>query len=350
MPERLTEVDLLKGLAIIAVILVHTWSIPVLLAIGAPFHMLHAGVLLILIAGFNGVYSYRRHGFNTPGQCYSHQLLYRRFSRLLKPYILMWLLQVAVVVFLLHGSVDLRSLFLNFISGGYGLGAYFVPVIIQSVLVVPLLYLLALRSPDMMLLLAFILNLVFEFLFFISGFPFSIYALLYAEFLFAGALGVWLATSAKRPVLWIAAGGILSGLYIAVTFYTGLLSRFFETYLGNITQAPAYFWTFILVLSGFTLLPKKTGTRVVQGIANAGKASWHIFLVQMSFFYFLWPALGYYVLIPVINFFPASLSFCGLLVAAVITTILCAGSGYLWYKAEESWANFRHMPKKSLSG
>ncbi|WAC05465.1 MAG: acyltransferase family protein [Methanoregula sp.] len=345
----MVEIDLLKGMAIIAVVLHHTLSVSILLAIGAPFYIYHSVPLLILIAGFTGTYAYMRRNYTTISQCYDAGLLYRRFRRLIIPYVMIFLLQIAIIHIIFHNSFDMGSLVYSFLTGGYGLGAYFVPVIIQSILIVPILYLLALRNPYAMLVGAFVFDLAMEYLAYISVIPLELYYVLYAQFLFAGALGVWLALSARRLTLWIAILGFFSAVYIWITYYTQLFTPFFETNIvGVISQAPAYFWTCILALTGLMFLPKKAETWFYRGLANVGKASWHIFLVQMTFF-FLWQPLAEKVLFPFYNLFPTAISFVGISLIALVTITICSGTGYLWYVFESSWTNSGKPKRKTPS-
>ena len=336
LPERLVEIDLLKGMAIIAVILIHTWSAAVLLSIGAPFHIYHAVPFLLLIAGFTGTYSYMRHNATSLRECYDTVLLRRRFKRLFKPYILMFIIQIIILFGLFRYPFDLGSVLMEFITGGYGLGAYFVPVIIQSVIIVPILYLLAMRNPNAMLITAFIFNIITEILSISSVIPPGVYSILYVRFLFAGALGIWLALSPRHMTLWTGVLGMLSAIYIGIMFYTQEFSRFFVTNIGvGINQTPAFFWTYILALLGFLYLPKKSGSSIYRGLENAGKASWHIFLIQMTFFS-LWQPLNSGVLTPVYYLFPPVFSFIGLIIIASVTIAICTGTGYLWYTYESA--------------
>lgn len=340
-PERLVEIDLLKGFAIIAVILIHTWAVGIQLAIGAPFHIYNAVALLLLVAGFTSTYAYMRRGFTAFGQCYDIGLLYRRFARLLKPYLMLFFLQVVILFVLFHHTFDIGSVIISFFKGGYGLGAYFVPVIFQSIIIVPVLYLLALRNPDAMLAGAFVVDLFFEILFYAGFISADLYSIFYARFLFAGALGVWLAVSARRFTLMTGVFGVLSAAYIGIIYYTQILSRFFSVNVfSGISESFAYIWTYILALTGFLYLPKKAENPVWRGLEQAGKASWHIFLVQMTFFC-LWQPLDSGVLTPVYRMFPPAFSFIGLIIIATVTIAICAGVGYLWYRCESIWPVFR---------
>ena len=54
---RSVQIDILKGLAIISVILLHSWDASFLLRIGAPYYISQAVPIFIIIAAYNGVCS-----------------------------------------------------------------------------------------------------------------------------------------------------------------------------------------------------------------------------------------------------------------------------------------------------
>ena len=89
---HLTQIDLLKGLAIISVILLHTWPEKVLLITGAPFHIWQAVPVFILIAGYVGTLSYKRRDTARLRQCYGRSLLSHRFKRILVPFTLLFII------------------------------------------------------------------------------------------------------------------------------------------------------------------------------------------------------------------------------------------------------------------
>jgi peptidoglycan/LPS O-acetylase OafA/YrhL len=342
------EIDYLKGFAIISVILLHTVIPEIWLLLGAPYHIWQAVPLFMLIAGFTGAYAYQRHKSSTPVQCFNRTLLIRRFKRILMPYALYWIIQVIVLVFIFHQSFDLISLTVNFIKGGSSWGAYFVPAILQSILIIPLLYLLALRNPDLMVILALAVNILFELILLYYGIQYEFIELLYFRYLFAGALGVWLVTKNKRPLGWLIVGGFIGFVFLTLVCYTPILSSFneFSGYAG-VFHAPAYLWTLVLAVGGLHYLPKTTMTKFYCYLEKTGKASWHIFLAQM--FYFILPGniIINNFLLPLATSIPAPINVLVAILAAIIHVTLCVLIGYGWYLLELFW--FSKSPVKGHS-
>lgn len=333
LPASLPQIDILKGLAIIAVVLLHTLPMSMFLLIGAPYHLWQAVPLFIVIAGFTGAYTYKRYGSKTLKECYDPLLLARRLRRLLVPFLICWIVELCFMLGLKQVSFDIGPLLVSLMGGGYGWGAFFIPLIIQSLLIVPILYLVATRNPDRMLLVALFLNLFFDAVVVVFGWDGSITAALYFRYLFAGALGIWIVTSAKTDKRWILFGGMISLIYITISCYTSLLSAFpdFSGYAA-ILQAPAFMWAFILVLTGLKSLSGKIELPLFRIFGELGKASWHIFLVQLI--YYLYPAAFVYALINGISdlfMSGAPLSVLQYLLAVILNLGICLSLGYGWY-------------------
>jgi peptidoglycan/LPS O-acetylase OafA/YrhL len=341
LPDHILQIDLLKALAIVSVIIMHTFPVEMLLAVGAPYTLWHAVPLFILIAGYTGAYGFRRRNAASIRECYDTGLIFRRYSRLLTPYLLYWILEIILLFFVIRVPLDAWSLLVNLVSGGAGWGSYFIPIILESVLVVPLLYFTALRDPDLMVGIAFCLDIVFEAFVVLSGST-ALSSFIYFRYLFAGALGVWLVLSTRRRSAAIVVGGIASLVYLTLVGYTALVppGSVFYQYDGAL-QFPAFMWTLVLAMTGLAYLPKARTTRISRWLAAIGKASWHIFMVQMLYFLFLADYV-YRILNPVISvlYKPLLFGFLPFLIPALgivggtINILVCVLSGYGWYASE----------------
>lgn len=299
-PQKLhfTQIDLLKGFAIISVIVMHTYNMKLLATAGAPFYIFQAVPVFILLAAFNNAYSLSVKGKTTLPECYDPGILFRRMKRILIPYLIIWIVQLILVFWILSTRNDIPvqnpnhffytgiDTVFNFLTGASGPGNYFIPLIIQVVLLVPILYWLALRSPDLMLAVAFIAGLILEYAAVVSGMPLWLYVTLIIPFIFMAALGVWLVFRERIITPWIVIAGLLSAAYIAAVSYFDFQFWFFRTDT-MFHHEFAFFWTLLLVVLGFQYLPAAPTGKVVRIVAELGKASWHIFLVQMTWFFFL---------------------------------------------------------------
>jgi peptidoglycan/LPS O-acetylase OafA/YrhL len=357
LPEYVPQIDLLKAFAVISVIVMHTFPTETVLAWGSPYYLWQAVPLFILIAGFTGAYGFRKRDAVSLKQCYDLRILARRYSRLLAPFVILWILEVILLLSLNLIPSDAWSLTVNFLSGGTGWGSFFVPVILQSILIVPALYFIARRNPDLMVGAALCLNIAFEAIMVLSGNT-NISSFLYLRYLTAGALGVWLVTSTKPHGTGILIAGISGFIFLTLASYTAVFpaSSIFYRYNGAL-QFPSFAWTLILTMVGLKYLQGGAASRLFTFFAGIGKASWHIFLFQM--FYFLFPAGFFYALFstlwagiygdilepPFLGFL--SIPDLSLEIALILLNVaICVSVGYAWYasggKITRRMAGFLH--------
>lgn len=335
------QIDVLKGLAIISVILIHTYNNALLGITGAPFWMWQAVPVFLLLAAFTNAYALSAARKTALRDCYDPEILSRRLRRLLVPYTVVWVFQFLVVIWFIFGRIDLPlqnpnhffysgagSLY-NFLTGSSGLGNYFVPVILQQVLIVPLLYYFALRSPGRMVLGALVADLILEIIVVLAGAPAWLTSVLYVRYLLVGALGVWLVFQKREITPWILLGALASAAYIFAVYYLGFQFWFFGPN-DSFFHAFSYLWTLLLVILGLRYIPSGSASPVYRLLAGLGKASWHIFLVQMTFFFILW---GSILRFPDLG-----------LVSAVFTVPPCLIIGYAFYRLGDAMTRWRASP------
>lgn len=337
-------IDILKGLAIISVILIHSWDKSFLLQIGAPYHIWQAVPIFIILAAYNNINSYNKHNKIT--------FIIRRFNRLVWPYSATIVVETLYIFFinscmfldvfakvghLINITNNLTyldvvkmysypNLFLFFVTGGDGPGSYFVPVMVQLILTLPLLCLLYRRNIALMVVVAFLLNIVFEVYAFVSDMPNHIYRLLYIRYLFAAALGIWLTIGIDRRLL--AVGSIISAIYITSVNYFGVVPPVQPDWGSQ--NAPSFMLPLLIVIIGLYILPKTVGNIITSIFVTIGKASYHIYLVQMVYF---WSMLGH-----IIN--KMQLGF-------VINIIICILIGLMFYYTSSTLRFSRSTPSDS---
>lgn len=325
--KRIPQIDLLKGLAIISVILLHSWNSQILLLIGAPFTIWQAVPVFIIIAGYTNTLSYLRNGVMKLHKCYEFPILFHRFKRILRPFIYIFIVELILLYYLSSRNFDVKSIIFLFLEGGIGPGSYFVPIIIQNILIIPILYYLALRNPNYMLILAFALSLAFEILLIMLEVPEWLYRLLYVRYLFAGALGVYMATSKQQSRLWLIIGSSISFIYILLVSYHDFQFWFIYPAWGG-QHAPSYIWTLVLVIAGLKLLPPNFSEKNI--LAELGKSSWHIFLLQLLYF------SGPGKIVRIIVFSINNITCCYILYA-LVNLVLCLCGGYLFYRLDAKY-------------
>lgn len=313
---RNRSVDIIKGLAIIFVIILHSLSTNTLLHIGAPFLVWQAVPIFMILAGYNGVNSYLNREINDISSAYSKKLLTKRYIRLLKPFVLIWIFEVALNL-IMHNSISIKGAIFSFITGGWGPGSYFIPIMLQHVIVLPLLYLGAKKSVNGMLMVAFLLDMGLELVTYKLGLSPALYRILYHRYLFAVALGVWAVMYKGKKSIILSIGSLISLVFIIAVNYFNFQLPIEPSWMNE--SAPSHFWALLIVILGLKFLPKVESTFLEKKIALLGKASYHIFLVQMVYF-FLINAFK----LPINNIF------------VVMNVIICLVVGYGFFKFESS--------------
>jgi peptidoglycan/LPS O-acetylase OafA/YrhL len=355
--SRITQVDLLKGFAIISVILIHTFSSNLLTVSGAPYHIWQAVPVFLLLAAFTGALSYRRLNKRSLLHCYDMAVLYKRFRRILLPFVVIWIIQVIVILYFWPASLPLYSqdsllvysgifgIIAFFFTWASGPGNYFIPLILTQILILPFFYWLAVRfSPDKMLVFAFITDVVLQYVLFMVNMSAVVSAHSYLYYLFLTALGIWLALQQRKPLALVIIAGLLSFAYITAVYYFKFQIWFINPSSGFFNEF-AYFWTLVLVLCGLRYLPSSSLTKPFESIANLGKASWHIFLVQMTVIAFFNYAMLTFLRSIVIRFgLPETLLFQLILqmINTLLTLVICLALGYGFYLNEEYVKNRVH--------
>ena len=345
--NRILQVDILKGLAIIAVILIHTFPDVLLAFVGAPYYLWQAVPVFLLLAAFTGALSYRRLKKRTLLQSYDLTVFYRRFKRILLPFIVICIIQIAVILWLLPKNMPLYVQYaaqlqsgifgtLAFLVGGAaGMGNYFVPLILIQILALPFFYWLAIRySPNAMLAFAFVLDIALQYGLSMAGISSAMSGLNYINYLFLTALGIWFALQVRKQTTAILIAGLLSAAYITAVYYFKFQFWFISPSSGFFTEF-SYFWTLVLVMYGIQYLPSSHSSKSFSIIAELGKASWHIFLVQMTFL-----AIFMEAMVSSISNAIAEPGLFGALIAQAELTlpslVICSGIGYGFYLAEDA--------------
>ena len=132
-----------------------------------------------------------------------------------------------------------------------------------------------------MLIAAFFANMAFEIYALVSGMPDWIYRLIFVRYLFAFGLGIWLAFGIDRK--WLSIGCIISMAYIAAINYFGY-APIAQPSWGS-QNALSFLWPLSIIVMGISIRQKSSITTIFRPISEIGRASYHIFLTQMVYFW-----------------------------------------------------------------
>ncbi len=304
---RSQAIDLIKGIAIVAVICLHTLSPGALDAIGAQFYLWQAVPVFVFLMGLNATSSLRRRGGRTMRELYSRDYLAGRFDRVYVPFLIAFLVTLALALLTQTPHSSAIKLPAELLVGLFpidGPGNYYVTLLFQFVLLFPLVFWGLRRRPRLTLAACLAIELGFEVLGPWLGL-YSTHTYLFSScilrFIFLVALGGWFAGVPAASALrqrWLWCGGLLSVAYLALVQADPAALSF-----AGIAQPGgdvlAAFYPACLVLLGLALLPATGGGLPLRGVGELGRASYHIFLLQIAWFGFgliaahsVWALLG----------------------------------------------------------
>ena len=285
------QIDIIKGLAIIAVITLHVLpgnlaKIPL-----SIFTIEQAVPIFLVIMGLNAAMSFKRRGYINLSQIYNTSYIKSRFKRLLYPFIFIFILSAIL------GLIFKGNIYMGFLSIlGYlplsGPGNYFVSIVFQFVFTFPILYCLYKKNPKFTLVLSFVLTFVFEIL--ANQIPVLennsyLYKACILRYLFIIALGVWtldnfdinsLKTVFKRKLIIV--GLIVSVVYmVSISVFNWNFIHFQAAWQPR--NVLSFFYPLTIFLVGLRYLPLVS--EKISGLFGfIGRASYHIFLVQIIVF------------------------------------------------------------------
>lgn len=312
MAKRNYNIDVIKALAIVSVILIHGLSNESLYAILAPYYIWQTVPVFMILVGYNSANSFIKRDYTTLSDIFSQHYLMKKAKRILLPFAFIWLAQV-LLQYLYFDNTEIPALIRSFIVGGYGPGSYFVPLIVQATILTPLLYVLLKKRPMRMMIVLFIVSLLADYGTFWLGVSGSLYRLLIVRHVFSLTLGVWYALAHKDLRLkWLLIPAGISLIYITAVHYFNwelILEEFWHS-----QHAPSYFYVLVLIIIGVKFMNITKESLIEKTFILIGQSSFHIFLTQMIYFWFVHKAF------PEFNGF--------LYIALFLTVPIAAGIGF----------------------
>lgn len=283
--KRNVGIDVIKGLAILSVILLHIFDTEKLLKIGAPFHVWQAVPVFMILLGYNNAHSYRRHHFEKPHDFLEPTYIRRRFLGIILPAIIIYVIELLILFMFFDKDLIRDSLYENILKGGWGPGSYYVPLIIQAYFIMPILYMAAKRIGwKQMLVYSGLFNLFMEIFSRHMGIPEGIYRILIIRFIFAIALGIALSfTDISRSLIKkLIPPALFSLIYIVGVMYFDV-EIVMEKYWHS-QHLFGFFWP-LLLLTFAIYYDFSRNNKLVKVLQYLGKRSYYIYLVQMLYFW-----------------------------------------------------------------
>ncbi|MCC9167068.1 acyltransferase family protein [Pontibacter harenae] len=287
------QIDILKGLAILSVLLLHSLERDELLSSFSIFHIWQAVPIFLVLMGFNlGMSTNGKHFQLT--ELYDRSYFFKKGSRIVTPIL------IAYVASLITGGIWYVATGEDpFIFKGYtaigmlpvpGKGNYFVTLVLQSILLLPVIGYGLYYKPWLSATILVIAEI--SFLIISKNIAFFVeerylYDAAFLRYLSAVALGYGLVHLVKYKngfgLLLLVTGAVISALYLYFDIYTDFDVQYIrpEWEAQNFMAFP---YAALFVYVGFKLFPATINNVFVQVLVEIGKASFHIFLVQVIYF------------------------------------------------------------------
>lgn len=279
---RIEFLDYLKAICVIMVIVTHyDWADKT-----SPFFTMLINMavpVFMIVSGYNFAMSNRKKAEGKLSRMYGWSMMKPKLIRFLVPFFTICLIEMVLLALEDKNINPLRI----FLLGAYGPGSYYVPVMLQLLVIFPIIYFLVEKNAKLGIALAGAANLLFEVGVKVFEMDKYYYRLSIGRYLLLIAFGCYLYLHpehrVKRYQMWTM---FLVGLaYIIAVFGFDkdlILFGYWKT-----TAMPVAFYIFPIVV----LLFRKFYHRRIPGALGRmltwiGQASYHIFLVQMVYYHF----------------------------------------------------------------
>jgi len=363
--ENYFQVDFLKAMMIFLVIFDHIVFWDVKGNIGVTLWERISIPVFLVLMGFNASKSFQRQGELSLKELYSWSYFKKKIIRYIIPYLILY--AVSTFIGLLIFNFDISAMyhfqyypnhgFMNLFIGilpFWGPGNWFIPVLFQAILILPLLYKLFKKSPIIALISCFVIEIIMQLMvFFFIGDLFSGGVLSYpklhvlnmfmysALFYLSGiGLGIWFSFEhrlehSRNFFMWL--------LYpISLAFIVTYQFFGYRIMIGNIPllRGDYHFLIFpysaFLVLIALKFLPRRANGRIARAISLIGKSTYHILLTQILGYGIIFASEGTHYFI----FSGFSLLDASYLIYAWLVFIPL---GILWYKIDQNKNIYRRI-------
>lgn len=299
------QIDFMKMIMIALVIVDHSFTHGFLHDYYSPFWERISIPLLMVIMGFNMGYSYKNKGKMTFRQMYSIEYFKNKFKRYLIPYVVLYTIQSFIYLIVLNGGITtipndpydaFDQIYLGY-SPFWGPGMWFIPVIVTSILIFPLLY-KCYSANKISRIVTFVacfgieigMQLIQTYIipqYHITGSFFGTHIL----YMFSAvALGLWLSDdhrilSKRNIIYWVLFPVSVVYLYLYYTIgWSAASETFYMEYLTGDYHMLTFPYSAFLFLIGMALLPKNPKGRISNFVRRISKSTYHILMAQILYF------------------------------------------------------------------
>ncbi|MFX1570332.1 MAG: acyltransferase family protein [Promethearchaeota archaeon] len=359
--ENYFQVDFLKAVMIFLVIFDHMVYWDIKNQIGVILWERISIPVFLVILGFNMGRSFQKNGANTLRELYSWTYFKKKIMRYIVPFLVLYTASTLIGLIMYnfdfiamyntqyypnHGIINLFTGIMVF----WGPGNWFIPLLLQSIIVVPLLYKAFAKDPSLSLVACFIIEISMQFIaFFFIGEITSweeahiLGALMNSVFFYISGigLGMWFSFDYRIKSKWNNFMWILfpiSLIYMIERQFFGFRFRYEGNplFLGDYHFLIFPYSAFLFLLA-MKFLPQKSELGISRAITLIGKSTYHILLTQILGYGMITAYWGTHYSI-FIGFGPEKI------LDMIIAWILFISFGILWYKIDQT----KDLPRRIL--
>lgn len=280
--RRVEFLDYLKAACVMLVIITHYEWTDKHSPVFTMFINMAVPVFMI-ISGYNFAMSNKKKTDGRFVHMYSGKIILPKLMRFLEPFFFICLVEIGLLL-MENKSINLPRIFL---LGAYGPGSYYVPLMMQLLIIFPVIYKLVEWDAMRGLFVTGMMNLLYEMAIVVWDVEKYYYRLCIGRYLLLIAFGCYLYLHPERRLKkWEIAGMLTIGLgYIVLVLQLRRHSILFPYWTPTAMPIAFYIFPIVLLLfREFYHIHIKGG--IGRLLSTIGQASYHIFLVQMVYYHF----------------------------------------------------------------
>ena len=283
--KRNLSIDLLKFLAISFVIFTHLFPSDFRKVLLFPFHIDMAVPIFMIITGYNNYKSCKARNLDSVREWFSKKNIVSKFKRICIPFFVLIAIELIINVFV--RDMGFLSTVKSIVKeSGLGPGGYYFTVLIQVLFIFPFLYLNLDKKPCSTIVFILIFCLIYEIIVkYLGIIPPKVYRIIGIRYFPTVMVGMLFAKYEKSIKMREAVIALFAGaLFIVCMNYTQYKPLIFSQWITTAFPASLYAFFFVFVACNYV----KINSRIIRSIITlCGQASYHIFIAQMLYFYYI---------------------------------------------------------------
>ena len=278
-----------------AVVITHFhWSKEQRLLLGFPFWIEMAVPIFMLISGYVYAISYHRHAVDSFADAYNKNRILKAFIRYTVPFLIIFFIECLfqIIIYIVRPDYQVPNVLYSLITGGWGPGSYYYPLLIQFIFLYPVLYFLIKKYNMVGLCIVILMNAGWEFLKVVLDVSPELYRLLVFRYVLLISVGIYTYLCPNKLSKKALYAFFMIGIsFIVYTAYFGNKVLFLEQWTGTCFVASMYVMPIFYIMVNKTFQINKS----FDPIKKIGMASYNIFLFQMLYYKFLAGAVYNYI-------------------------------------------------------